>query len=429
LACWLIFILLKKLTRTQLTAFLLTAIFAVHPVISQVVVWIPGRNDSLLTIFLTLSFISFIKYLDSKRKINAIVSLLLFFAALLIKELAVFFPILVVIYVLFFRNEQWKNLIIISVFWILLIIIWAAIRSDVLGMALGATNISEMVKSIWQNIPAIPGYIGKIFIPYGLSVYPNLKDMTIAIVIGSIFLLLLLATFLYKTAGKKLMLFGLLWFLIFLIPGFIKAVNMSEHRIYFPMIGILIFMAGTLKEIRVKWLPVFIIIWLVMISINISYSGSFKDRLTLWQQAVKSSPTSAFNANNLGAMYYLDNDFTNAEKYFRQAVQINPVEPLSNGNLGLVLMNTNKLNEAEIYLLQENKINPTYDNAYYNLGILYMKMGKTQLALEYMIKTISVNAGYLDAYRNLLNYYQQTNQPLYVQSVIDLAQKNGVKLN
>jgi tetratricopeptide (TPR) repeat protein len=394
-----------------------------------VVVWIPGRNESFLTIFLLLSFISFIKYLENNKIINAFTCLILFIAALLIKELTVFFPLMMILYVFIFRNEHKKKLIILTLVWFLLIILWAAVRSNVLGMALGATTFNEMIKSVWLNLPAVPGYIGKVFIPYGLSVYPNLKDMLIPVVIGSLFILLMLISFFNKQADKKLMWFGFAWFLIFLVPGFIKAVNMSEHRIYFPMIGLLLFTTALLGEVKLKWLPVFVTIWMVFIAINISYSGNFKNRLTLWQQAVKSSPSSAFNANNLGAMYYLENNFPQAEIYFRKAVNINRAEPLANGNLGLVLMNMNKLNEAEIYLLQENNVNPAYDNAYFNLGILYMKMGNTQLALEYMIKTISVNPGYVDAYRNLINYYQQTNQPQLLQSVTDLANKNGIKFN
>jgi tetratricopeptide (TPR) repeat protein len=235
-------------------------------------------------------------------------------------------------------------------------------------------------------------------------------------------------SFLYKPANKKLLLFGLLWFLIFLIPGFIKAANMSEHRVYLPMIGILIFIAGLIREVKVKYIPLFILVWIVLVSVNIFHTRNFKDRLTLWQQAVKSSPSSAFNANNLGAMYTLDNNYFMAEKYFRKAIQLNPVQPMANGNLGLILLNLNKLNEAEIYLLRENQINPLYDNAYYNLGILYFRMGDMQKGLDYFVKTISVNQGYVEAYRTIWNYYRSINNPVLAQQVYDVALRYGIKL-
>jgi hypothetical protein len=51
----LLFSLFKKLGIKELHAFLLALVFAVHPVLSQAVAWIPGRNDTLLAVF-TLAF-------------------------------------------------------------------------------------------------------------------------------------------------------------------------------------------------------------------------------------------------------------------------------------------------------------------------------------------------------------------------------------
>jgi protein O-mannosyl-transferase len=428
LACWLLLAFLKKITNANITAFLLAAIFAVHPVITQVVVWLPGRNDSVVTIFILLSFLAFLRYIENNRIIFGIISLLMFAVGLFIKELTVFLPLMIVLYIFIFHRENNKKLIFMSVFWIFLIIISAIIRHNVFGNALGQTNLKEIFTSILHNIPAVPGYIGKIFIPVGLSVYPDLKDMIIPIIIGLICMLLMVVSFFYKPADKKMLLFGLLWFLIFLIPAFIKAANMSEHRIYLPMIGILIFIAGLIGEVKIKHIPVFILIWIVLLLMNISHSGNFKDRLTLWQQAVKSSPSSAFNSNNLGGMYTLKSDYKMAEKYFRQAIQINPLQPLANGNLGLVLMNTNRLNEAEYYLLKENQINPLYDKAYFNLGLLYFSKGETQLGLQYFLKTISINPGNVNAYRAVWYYYKNNNQPELAQNIYNVALQYGIKL-
>ena len=47
IAVLLLFLLLKKVGLDELSSFLLTLIFAVHPMLSQAVAWIPGRNDTL----------------------------------------------------------------------------------------------------------------------------------------------------------------------------------------------------------------------------------------------------------------------------------------------------------------------------------------------------------------------------------------------
>ncbi|MBS1688277.1 MAG: hypothetical protein JSS96_06100, partial [Bacteroidetes bacterium] len=45
IAVLLLFKLFKKLNISELHAFILCLIFAIHPVLSQAVAWIPGRND------------------------------------------------------------------------------------------------------------------------------------------------------------------------------------------------------------------------------------------------------------------------------------------------------------------------------------------------------------------------------------------------
>lgn len=58
----LLYLLLKKLGVIKDLAFFFAAVFAVHPVLSQAVGWIPGRNDPLLALFLLSSFIFFLYF-------------------------------------------------------------------------------------------------------------------------------------------------------------------------------------------------------------------------------------------------------------------------------------------------------------------------------------------------------------------------------
>ena len=56
--------------------------------------------------------------------------------------------------------------------------------------------------------------------------------------------------------------------------------------------------------------------------INVDYSDRFANRMVFWKSAVQSSPQSALAHRNLGAMYYLDNDFNKAETEFKKALKI-----------------------------------------------------------------------------------------------------------
>jgi hypothetical protein len=92
--------LLLSLKYDKKKVFLLSILFACHPAITQAVVWIPGRNDSLLALFTILSFYFFVKYFDNKKKEYILFHLLFFVFALLIKETAIIVPLFYIIYIL-----------------------------------------------------------------------------------------------------------------------------------------------------------------------------------------------------------------------------------------------------------------------------------------------------------------------------------------
>ncbi len=95
-----VFIFLQKIKIKEEVAFLLSAIFAVHPVLSQAVAWIPGRNDSLLTLFSLLSFVFSINFVESGKSRDIIWHIVFFAAALLTKESALLVAPLIVLYYL-----------------------------------------------------------------------------------------------------------------------------------------------------------------------------------------------------------------------------------------------------------------------------------------------------------------------------------------
>jgi len=62
----LIFYLLQRLGHTKGLSFSFSVIFMVHPALTQAVAWIPGRTDSLLSVFVLSSFILFLNYREKR---------------------------------------------------------------------------------------------------------------------------------------------------------------------------------------------------------------------------------------------------------------------------------------------------------------------------------------------------------------------------
>src|SRR3989338_4111701 len=108
-AC-LVFCLLKKLGVVLELAFSFALIFTVHPVLTQAVVWIPGRTDSLLAVFSLLSLIFFLNYLNQKRLKYYWAHFVFLILALLTKETAFVLPFICLAYFyLILRREKTGN--------------------------------------------------------------------------------------------------------------------------------------------------------------------------------------------------------------------------------------------------------------------------------------------------------------------------------
>ena len=91
LALYLMYVFLSKLNLNKTILKLLIILFSVHPILTSSVVWIPARNDTLLAIFVFLSFIFFIKYLETNKTKNLILYILFWIISLFTKETAILF--------------------------------------------------------------------------------------------------------------------------------------------------------------------------------------------------------------------------------------------------------------------------------------------------------------------------------------------------
>jgi len=415
LASYLLFVFLTKLNYKKPISLVFSLIFLVHPVLTQAVAWIPGRNDSLLAVFVLSAFIFLIKYLKNEKSNNLIWALVFFGIALFTKESAVFAMPIMLFYVYFvYRKNKVipiKNWLYFFVGSVCLIIFWAIMRHFVLNNP-GSMTIIDMFESIYLNFPAVIQFLGKIFFPFNLSVLPVIQDTIFAY---GIVATLLLAFIILITKSKRInfISFGFLWFFAFLLPSFIRPnpnliADFIEHRLYVPIIGIFIVLLETdfIKNIDVKKRSTLIVIGILLLvfgGITFIHSKSFINRTVFWENAAKNSPHYPLAHRNLGAMKYLDGDMATAEKESKKALELNPEEAMAHNNLGLIYARQDKPKEAEMEYKKELEINPNYDDAFYNLGLLYWKEKRYDEAVDSWKKTLEVNPNHLDAFSALYN--------------------------
>lgn len=302
----LLFIFLKKIKIPETISFLLALLFAIHPVLTQTVAWIPGRNDLILMIFFLSCLNLVLDYFRTSRIYLLFAQFVAFLLALLTKETAVIIPVISFLLLRFVFSVRISKMLPLFSLWALALLIWYGLRASS-GPSYQGILLQDMVQSGIARIPAILQYLGKIFFPVNLSAVPQLKDITL--IWGTIALFLSIAAVIISKSYKKPLVFiGLIWYLLFLLPVLIvpKSLNdqVYEHRLYLPFIGILLILSQTLLFSE-KWEKKTIIIassgiLLIFMIISFFRLDCYSNKQIFWDRAAADSPKSAFVKLNQG---------------------------------------------------------------------------------------------------------------------------------
>jgi len=412
----LVFKLFTKLVYDRPKALFCGLIFSVHPLLSQAVSWIPGRNDSLMAMFGLAAFILFLKFLETSRIKYLLMHLIFLGLALFTKESAFALIIMCGLYMIIRGGSQAKvklSPLFLILGWLIVAGSWFFLRQAALTSPLKLSSI-EMLKSVIDNAVLIIPFIGKIIFPFNLSVLPVVRDATFGYGIIAI-IFMGSALLISRHARGRFIIFGTVWFVLFLAPSFawlnplIAGDYVLEHRIYMPMVGFLIlaFETDAVKKLNFNLRKDFSLAGIIVAGlavITIFHTTNFRDRLSFWKNAVQHSPHSPLAHNNLGAMYYLDGQLDKAQIEYEKALELHPAEAMTHNNLGLIHAARGEFKEAEEEYKKELEMNPGYDDANFNLGLLYEKMGEKEKAVELWKKTLELNPDYAGAKQKLEEY-------------------------
>lgn len=435
-SCFL-YIFLQKFKVKQELALLFSLIFVVHPLISQAVSWVPGRNDSLLALFVLPTFIFLINYLETKSQKSLYFYWTFFALSLFTKESALLIPILTFIYLVLFEGKKLntKKYLMLIPGLVVILMIWYFLRKTALVNPV-SYPIDSMIKTIITSWAAIPLYIGKVLVPYNLSVLPTIQDSKVYV---GIFALLLITSLVLLSKKRRLnyILFGSVWFFGFLLPSFVRpsteyVPDFIEHRMYVPLIGLfmIILEIDWVKDLDIYKRKVFYIVTSVVITfslITLVHTGVFSGKMAFWLNAARYSPQHPLAHKNLGAMYYLDGNIEMAEKHFKRSLELNPTEPMIHNNLGLIFLSRDDFANADREFAEELKLYPAYDNAFFNWGLSYFRRGKKDEAADMWNKALQVNPDHVGAYMNMAVYYQEKGDMEKAQAYYNEAVKRGAK--
>ncbi|MDP2807099.1 MAG: tetratricopeptide repeat protein [bacterium] len=416
-AVLLLFVFIKRLTESAPTALITSLLFAVHPLLARAVAWIPGRNDSLLTVWVLASFLFYLEYNDWGKGRNYLLHLLFFFLALLTKETAVFVPVLAVLsYCLIPPDKKARSkprLGLLFAGWALCLAGYYLLRHNAISAGAGLSN--ARFNTLAENLTGFVSYVGKIFFPFRLSGDPIPADLPLIYGLAVIVLISGLF-FLWGIKDRGKFIFGLAWFLLFLLPTFLgntTYANFAEHRLYLPLCGLAVMLlqlniniqGRAAKSIAASAL---ILVLALFTLLNVLHTRSFASGLTHWGKTVKNSPHSYHAHNMLGRWYAERGNWGPAEKEFKISWELNPAHTAAGNDLGLLYLAQGQTAKAEslfTYILQKDSNSAGARN---NLGLIYMDRGQWDMALEQFQQSVKLQPKKAQGQDNLgLAYFKK----------------------
>ena len=298
-----------------------TLIFIAHPVHTEVIANIKGRDEILALAGSLIATLYSLKYIDSKKIIYLIWSFFFFSLALFSKENAVTFLAIVPLSIYFYKKEKWNNYLYTILPLVLATIFYMGIRQLVIGKeSVSPSNFfndpffyathSEKYATIFYTLGM---YIKLLFFPHPLTadycpyqiklVYWN----NIISVISLIFYLLLIIYGLWNLSKKSVISYGILFYLITLslVSNLIFPLGytfMNERFIFLPSIGFVIIIAWLISNkfypfVKSNYIKISLILIILVLCFIKTYSRNkaWKDDFTLYTTDVKTSSNSVRN--------------------------------------------------------------------------------------------------------------------------------------
>lgn len=404
----------------------ITFFFVVHPVHVEVIANIKSR-DELLAFFAFISAaLLWLKGLDEKKKILLGFSWVTFAVALFSKESAITTLVLFPLFLWFFRNRPWQQIVVPVLPFFLLTLGFLWVRSEVVGglnegvtltvldnSLLAASSVSQRVAS---NIYVLGLYFYKNLIPYPLlsdysfSTIPlrNWADYQVWLSILLYMVLIYLAV--WGLIKKWKAAYGA-WHFFATVSIFSSVIvlNVSPYNDRFnynPSLGVCFLIAVGLfyffgKERGHLQLPgrhIFLVGIVSLIGLAGIYRQSthlpvWKDRYSLFNHDVQLAPDNARMLKNKGGSLVrraiAEQDKTRqmelaneAIEYLERALKIYHRLPTSHVYLGIMYGLKGELEKAENAYKAALAISSTNVYAKTNLANIYYRQGRYQNALD-----------------------------------------------
>ena len=299
---WLLFQLLETLVERR-SAWVAAAVFALHPALSESVIWIAARNDLMATAFLLGMLLNLSG--GRPRPVNLVLGWGCFLAALLSKESSVVGMGLLVC----LDWARWGHLRGFRRYAGLggTLLVWWWLRSTA-GVSTGDLDLDAGLSLLAENGDQVLGiYARLLFWPFDLSVGRSLEylsEPSLLTMVGLLGLGGMLAIAMVR--GRRLALAGILFAAMSIAPAALAVASkaqIGERYLYLPLVGLSVVLASVLQRQNTQRMGVGLLMILAVGFAGIQKrTAEWADELSLWTAATTTDP-SPYTWGNLGHMH------------------------------------------------------------------------------------------------------------------------------
>jgi len=394
----LLYLLLMWTTGRVGPSLFVAALFALHPINVESVVWIAERKNVLCTFFFLLTLGAYGWYARKPGWKRYLAVFALFAAGLASKPMVITLPFVLLLLDYWplgrvdgARNSSWPRLALEKLPLLALSLASAVITviAQQAGGSIRTTAEFSLGVRVGNAVYAYAMYLCKMLWPARLApLYPHPGDSLAGwrVLIAAL-VLVLISAWVWRFRTRRYLVVGWLWFLGTLVPviGLVQVgeAAMADRYAYIPLIGIFVMIAFGIadwaqKKTFARWLVIPSAAVLVALAFATHRQiGYWSSNYDLWSHTLAVTSNNFVAEDNLGGALILENKEEEALPHFEAAARINPRDPMSHSNLGTYFQSHGHMREAVDQY--DAAVNLTSDPGF--LTLTYANLGATQLAM------------------------------------------------
>lgn len=331
--------------RAEMLGATIALLFALHPVHTEAVTYVSGRSASLMTLFYLGGLLCYGTG-RQPRRLALVVPPLCFAAALAVKEVAITFPLALVLWHLG-SGGPWRSLPARTwTSWLVLGIslVFLAGNQEYSRHLMRSLEINGGWTSVLLQLQAFVYLLGQWAWPSGLNIDPDLRSLTdpstpkLAALLVGLALSMLLC---WRARQRPWLRFALGWALLHLLAIHLVAPRIdiaNERQLYlasWPLIMALLAEAAVLLS-RPRFVAAAVALAMCGGVLTVQRNHEYRSEVALWEATVHGSPYKSRVHNNLGYAYAQAGRLIEARRHYREAQALDPGEYKAGYNLKIL---------------------------------------------------------------------------------------------